>query len=77
MDRLLVICPSGQLVACGTAFSLLLVNRSSPHGLHSDVASLSTSSIIDLHPQSATVYLIAAKTRIAVTSGNGTSTGVN
>jgi hypothetical protein len=41
------------------------------------LASLSTSSVIDLHPQSATVNFIAAKTRIAVTSGNGTSTGID
>ena len=41
------------------------------------LASLSTSSVIDFHPQSATVNFIAAKTRIAVTSGNGTSTGID
>src|ERR1700686_3846892 len=37
----------------------------------------SSSSVMDLHPQSATVNFIAAKTRNAVTSGNGTSTGID
>src|SRR5207253_2400282 len=34
-------------------------------------------SVIDLHPQAATVDFIAAKTRIAVTRGNGARTGID